>query len=75
MNANNIREPLIKSKNYERRAPKLNFGRSTSADNSGGCATLIHPTRLNQSFLRESLNKDQHPNSSVIPERFCREFP
>ena len=46
-----LKELLIKSKNYERRADK----RSASADNSGGCATpkveFWHPTRLNQSFL------------------------
>ena len=43
------KEPLVKSKKYERRADK----RSASADNSGGCATpkveFWHPIRLNQS--------------------------
>ena len=51
----NAKEPLIKSKNDERRADK----RSASADNSGGYATpkveFWHPTGLNQSFIREPL--------------------
>ena len=49
------KEPLVKSKKYERRADK----RSASADNSGGCATpkveFWHPTRLNQRFFNFSL--------------------
>jgi len=59
------REPLIKSKNYERRAPKLNFGRSASADNFGGCATpkveFWHPARLNQSFLEKTAANTHNP--------------
>ena len=54
INANNakafvfIREPLIKSKNCDCRADKC----SASADNFGGCATLIHPTGLFEATLK-----------------------
>ena len=54
------REGLIKSKNYECRADKC----SASANNSGGCATFIHPTILNQGFPKQFWFYPLHQNKS-----------